>query len=334
MSPIAGYPARLPRRTVAAAAALALVTGGCVSPAFRQSVGQFGTLTKAAAADQSQRLGTIVANEQERIRAERAAGHVDLRLDPACAEAVTADPATPAARCGLVRADGQPLEEPLAVDHVLALGTALTGYADSLIALAADPGQDRQTFATSVSGLGSALGKLDGAVRQVADAPAGHDQGRIGAVATVIGEAGGLYFAYRRAHVLKRIVTEADPIVQQAVDLLAGVQGRIGLYDRARLFARVQAAQARATQLAHNGASAADLRTAQNQLYDQLATFNRYGADIASFRAIGEAHHKLALAARRGASPAELAAAIEAIIHLAGTIHTSVQTLENPGGSR
>ena len=329
-------------RRLAGAFAIALILAGCVNPAFRQSAGQFGTVAKASVADQNQRLAALVAAEQERIRANLAANHVDLRLDPGCAAAVIADPtAGPAPICRLVRADGQPLEAPPPTDDIVALGAALTGYADNLIALAADTTQDRQAFTTSVNNLATSLGTLEGAFRKAAQAvgngtPSSRPDNsaqRLGAVAAVVAQAGNLYFAYRRAHVLKRIVTEADPIVQQAVALLGQTQARIALFDRAGLFAQVQDAQRRASQLAASGASPADLRTAQNQLYDRLAAFNGYGAGLPSFQAIGEAHHKLALAAR-STSPAAMAEAIKAILDLAGTVYNSARTLSGDSGSR
>ena len=63
-----------------AAAALLLAAPACTSSAFRDSVGQFGTLTKAGIAAQNQRLTAITADEQERIRAELANGRADLQL--------------------------------------------------------------------------------------------------------------------------------------------------------------------------------------------------------------------------------------------------------------
>lgn len=323
--------ARAPaRRTLLLAAALAMA--GCTSPAFRQSVGQFGTLTKAAVTAQNARLAGIVADDTERIRAQRAAGRVDLQLDPACAATLAADPGTPAAICRLTGPGGAALEEPLSVNNVLALGAALNGYADSLIALAADSTQDQQAFSTSVNGLATSLGKLEGEVRLAAGST-GNVRAQIGAVASVVAEAGGLYFAARRSLVLRRMVRDADPIVQRAVGLLVGVQDRVALYDRAGLFQQLVTAQRNASRLANTGASAADLRTAQNQLYVRLQAYNNYGADLARFRAIGAAHAKLAEAARAGASPEQMAAAIEAILDLAATVHDSVETLSGDGGN-
>lgn len=323
---------RIARAAIAAAILIGL--SGCgTSTAFRNSVGQFATLTKAGTSAQNARLAAVVADDQERIRAALAAGRVDLRLDPGCAETVTSQEAAPAP-CRLVRADGQTLEQPVPVDNILALSAALGAYADGLIAVAADSTADQAAFTTSINNLGTSLGKLEGQVRTATGATPGSSRAEIGAVAAVVAEAGNLYFGYRRSRALQEIVLEGDPIVQQAVATLVRVQLRIRQYDRSALFAQVQAAQQRVSQLANTpGTSAADMRTAQNALFTALAAYNGAGGDVAKYTAIGEAHGALAQAARAGASPEQMAAAITAIMHLAGTIHTSVETLDGDSGS-
>lgn len=321
---------RAARATIAAAILIGL-SGCATSTAFRNSVGQFATLTKAGTNAQNTRLAAIVADDQERIRAALAAGRVDLRLDPACAATITSQEAGPAP-CRLVRADGQPIEQPVQIDNILALSAALGAYADGLIAVAADPTADQAAFTSSINSLGTSLGKLEGEVRTATGATPGSSRTEIGAVAAVVAEAGNLYFGYRRSRALQQIVLKGDPIVQQAVATLVRVQLRVRQYDRSTLFAQVQAAQQRASQLAHTpGASVADLRTAQNALFAALAAYNGAGSDVAKYVAIGEAHAALAQAARAGASPEQMAAAITAIMHLADTIHDSVETLDGAG---
>jgi len=327
-----GYSLHRAARTAIAAAILIGLSGCATSTAFRNSVGQFGTLTKAGTNAQNARLAAIVADDQERIRAALAAGHVDLRLDPTCAATLTSQE-TVAPPCRLVRADGQALEQPVEIDNILALSAALGTYADGLIALAADSTDDQAAFTSSINSLGTSLGKLEGEVRTATGGAPGSSRTEIGAVAAVVAEAGNLYFGYRRSRALQQIVLTGDPIVQEAVATLVRVQLRIRQYDRSTLFAQVQAAQQRASQLAHDpGAGAADLRTAQNALFTALAAYNAAGGDVAKYVAIGEAHGALAEAARAGASPGQMAAAITAIMHLAGTIHDSVETLEGDGG--
>ena len=329
-----------PRRTrsavalKAAAAALLIAAAGCTSPAFRESVGQFGTLTKAGVAAQNQRLAAITAAEQERIRAELASGQVDLRLARTCADTVTSQAPGPAAECRLVRADGQPLEVAVSFENARALSAALTNYADSLIALAADPAQDQRAFTASINNLGTSLGRLEGEVRQATNAPADNSRAQIGAVAAVVAEAGNLYFGYRRSRALRRIILRADPIVQDAVGTLVQLQLRVRQYQRAPLMEQVRLAQSSASAAAHaSPPDPAALRAAQNTLFDRLAAYNATGADVEKFVAIGEAHAGLTRAAQEGASPEQMAAAIQAILHLAGTIHASAETLSGDNGS-
>ncbi|HEY0044082.1 MAG TPA: hypothetical protein VGB62_05985, partial [Allosphingosinicella sp.] len=73
-------------------------------------------------------------------------------------------------------------------------------------------------------------------------------------------------------------------------------------------------------------------RAAQDKLFATLAQYNAQGADTLRFQAIGAAHAKLAQAARKGASAQEMAAAIEAIIHLAGTADATVNAFKDDGG--
>ena len=320
---------------VGLAVASALLLSACVNPAFRQSVGEYGALTRAAAAQQNARVAAIAADEAERIRADLAARRVDLRLKPDCAARLLTDPASgPAAVCSLVEVGGKPIEQAPGFANIVALTDALSDYADQLIALAADSTQDREAFAQSVTGLGSAVGALDGAVRSATGSAAGHDAPRIEAVAAVLAEAGSLYLAQRRAAALKRIVIAADPIVQSATGLLSGADDRVQLYYRAELAGALLKAQDHASAVAHDpGSSVADVRAAQDALFAQLAAYNGQGADTLRFRAIGEAHAKLAQAARAGASAAELEAAIAAIVDLAGTAGAAVKALKDqPAG--
>jgi hypothetical protein len=329
-------------RTAIAAAILIGLSGCATSTAFRNSVGQFATLTKAGTSAQNARLAAIVADEQERIRADLANNAVDLRLDPACATTETSQEIGPLPPCGLVRADRQPLEQPVPIGNIVALSAALNAYADGLIAVAADSTTDQAAFTTSINNLGTSLGKLEGQVREATGATPGNSRAEIGAVAAAVAEAGNLYFGYRRSRALQQIVLQGDPIVQQAVATLVRVQLRIRQYDRGALAEQVRiaqqaaslaAGQLRAARQSNPQAPATALRTAQNALYAALAAYNASGSEVPKYQAIGDAHRALAEAARAGASPEQMAAAITAIMHLAGTIHDSVETLEGDSGS-
>jgi hypothetical protein len=317
----------------------AAMLAGCVNPAFRESVGEYGALTKASAAQQNGRVAAVAADEAERIRADLAARRVDLRLSADCAAALAeanavlaADPGAQAPTCSLVERGGKPVEQAPGFANIIALTGALADYSDTLILLAADSSADEAAFGQSVTSLGNALGGLDSAVRQATGAPAGAAGPEIGAVATLMAETGSLYLEQRRGRALKEIVIRADPLVQQAANLLSGVDDRLQLYYRADLARTMLNAQnAASAVVASPTSSEADIRTAQDALFAAVAQYNAQGADTLRFKAIGAAHAKLAQAARKGASAQEMAAAIEAIIHLAGTADATVNALKPAG---
>jgi hypothetical protein len=326
-------------RRLALAGVAALALGGCaVDPAFRNTVGQFGTVTKEAVGQQNEQLATIASNEAERIRADLAAKRAILVLDPQCAAVLTlpsgpGDAASPTPDCKLQVQGGQ-LEQAPTFEHVLALSAALSTYSDSLIAVAADPSDDQQAFTTSVSGLAVSLGQLDGAIQKATGATPADRSAKFGAVAGLLAEAGNLYFAHRRNEALKRIILAADPLVQEATGLLSGVGAGIDLYDRVALGRALVAAQDSAQDTAADPSqSVAAVRSAQDNLFAALAAYNDYGADRRQFAEIGAAHAKLAEAARRGASLAQIRAAIEAVVRLASTTDSTIKALKDKSGS-
>lgn len=322
---------------LALAGAASLVLGACVNPAFRETTGQFGAVTKAAVSQQNERLAVIAANEAERIRADLAANRRQLVLDPACGLEVALDEAAPAPECKLLisgQPSATPIEQAPRYQNILDLSDALNGYADGLIALTADASKDDAAFAKSLSGLASSLGTLDGAIQKATDAKPTDRSAKFGAVATLVAQAGSLYFAHQRNKALKRIVLAGDPLVQEAVALLSGVGSSIDLYDRKGLLTKLTKAQDLAEEAAlDNSQSVAAVRAAQDDLFTALAAYNSYGADRRRFAEIGVAHAKLAAAARRGASLAEMKAAVEAVVKLASTARTTIETLQAKSGS-
>lgn len=330
-------PQRAARKLVLAGAA-SLALAGCVNPAFRETTGQLGAITKATVSQQNERLAAIAADEAERIRAELAANRRQLVLDPACGLEVALDgpPAEPGPECKLLisGAAPAPIEQAPRYQNILDLSDALNLYADGLIALAADASEDEAAFAKSLSGLASSLGTLDGAIQKATGAKAADRSDKYGAVATLVAEAGSLYFAHQRNRALKRIVLAGDPLVQEAVVLLSGAGAGIDLYGREALLRKLTAAQRRAQDTAADpGQSVEAVRAAQDKLFAALAAYNSYGSDRRRFGEVGIAHGKLAAAARSGASLAEMKAAVEAVVKLASTTRTTIDTLTAKSGS-
>ena len=117
------------RRTALAFGIAATLTG-CINTAYRDSVGEFGTLTKASVAVQDQRLTALAAAESERIHQALADNHVDLRLSPQCAQLLLApdpSPTAPLAPCTLIDATGKPIEKIPTYSNIKALDQAAVG---------------------------------------------------------------------------------------------------------------------------------------------------------------------------------------------------------------
>jgi len=328
-------PDRTNRLTIVLAVAMAMTTlSGCINTAYRDSVGQFGALTKASVAVQDQRLTALTADENERIHAALAANRTDLRLSPDCALLLLPpDPAAtaPRAPCTLVDVTGKPVEAVPTYSNIKALGQALSAYSDNLILLAADTTTDREAFSASVTGLATSLGNLDGAIRKATGAPPGTSGAKIGAIAAVVAKAGGLFLAAERGRVLKKIVIAGDPLVQEATGILADVDDRLGLYDSTGLLQAATAAQTDASRLAASGAPPEALRAVQDALFARVADYKARSGEQQRYLAIGVAHAKLAEAARSG-NTIDFEAAISAVIDLAGVTGAAVDALKNKEG--
>jgi len=305
-----------------------LCLGGCINTAYRDSVGQFGTLTKASVAVQDQRLTALTADENERIHKALADNHVDLSLAPECALLLLPpDPTARPAPCSLVDAAGRPVEQVPTYAHIKALGQALSDYSDNLILLAADTTKDQAAFSQSVTGLASSLGNLDGAIRKATGAPASTSSAKIGAIAAVVAKAGRLFLAAERGRVLKKIIIAGDPLVQEATGILADVDDRLGLYDSAGLLQAANAAKVTVSRLAAAGAPPAELRAAQDALFARVADYNARASEQERYAAIGAAHAKLAEAARSG-NTIDFEAAIDAVLDLASVTSSAVDALK------
>lgn len=344
------------RRTVAAGTlGLALILAGCVSPAFRESVAQFGTLTKAAAEQQNARLDAVVEAERERIRndlAQRRAllfGVCEGEIGDEPADETESDAsvaATPdavvALRCDVVGAGGVALEKPATYENIIALNEALTGYGQALVALAADPSEDREALTSGATALGTSIGKLDAAITNAeVGTPAATRQGqraaRLGAVATLLGEVADLYFTARRGAVLRRIIIQSDILIQQATHLLSITDRALYAILISPLVEELDDAGNKVRDLARNNASPAEMRAAQDEVFEVSSRINSLSSAARSSQAIGRSHAALRRAAERGASAADLRAAITALLHLTGTVQATIEAFEeeesNDGGN-
>lgn len=312
-----------------AALLLAAMAAGCTTDRFVPLAAEFGTLTREAAEQQSERLAIVTAEERERLRAGLAERGADLRVED-CARAIagarvasTGVLPDPPARCRVIerQATGTFAELPgnLQLPAIAALNGALQSYAEGLIVLAADTTEQQAAFGEAAAQLASAIGELDGAVRAATGAESGADPARVDAAGTLLGRIGNAYLSARRQAVLRRLIVEADPLVAQATGLLGGADGALDLYDSVALYAAIERA-AEAAAAARAAGDAAALAEQQAALFDAVDAYNAFPAEQARYAAIGAAHARLAAAAEAGASPAELASAATAVIGLAEVI--------------
>jgi hypothetical protein len=303
--------------------AAVLVLPGCTVDRYRNAAGQFGELTAVTTADQTARLNAIVAAEEDRYRQSLADERASLRLMDCAALLAGPDEGMPAPNCRLVRlgADGkvQDLPPKVELSSILALSDALNGYAQGLVVLASDTSADNQRFADSVGALATSLGGLDGAIRKVrGKAPAASDA-KLSAVAGVVAQLGNLYLNGKRAAAIKRIILAGDPLVQEAVRLLAASDDQVALYEGAGLYDALRQAQQNAEAALATG-DPVTIRAAQDRLFDALAAYRGSALDIRRFQAVGSAHARLVEAARQGASLKELQAALESLLALASAV--------------
>lgn len=324
----------LPRRTVAAGSlGFALILGGCVSPAFRESVAQFGTLTKATATQQNDRLARIVAADHERYRQQLAELRVDLRPSETCGRVDDPQPSAPARAgetgCRLLPLGTTEVREPDTYPNIVALNLALADYAEALSLLAADNSGEQTAFTTSVTKLATSLGGLEKTIRTTTGAPASNFSTQLGAIAAVVSRLGNLYFGARRNEALREIIRNAGPIVDEAIRLLTRAQASISVYEQAALLTRLNNARRRATDAVNSGSTTAQIRIAQDELFNAVAALNHASVDQRRTEAVGHAHRKLVQAAQEHATAEDLRQAILALADLASATHGAVTAVRN-----
>ncbi|HMG48680.1 MAG TPA: hypothetical protein VK614_14625 [Allosphingosinicella sp.] len=317
-------------RKLTATAAIALAVSGCVSPAFRESVGSFGAATKAAVTAQRQEIASLQVREQAEQREALVTGWTVLELTDGCAEMLrnTVPPGeTPpeAPQCALTRHGSTEALQAYGYRNIVALDDALSAYADSLIALAADNTASQAAFAGSLTSLATSASNLNDAIRQASGQAEAALGPKLTAIAGLVGELGNLYFAHERNRVLRKVIREGEPIIRRAIEVLAQTAAVIAREQRTAL--GLDNLQGRASDLALGRRDQAELRRAQQQLFVAVDSFNRLGANKHLFDEMATAHRTLVQAARQGASAADIQAAFDAIIHLATTAHNTVTAL-------
>jgi hypothetical protein len=304
--------------------AILLPLAGCVSDQFTASLSQFQSTTSTAVDVQKAQIATIQSQDATRIRNALAVQKVALRPSAACADLIGSD--RNIGECQLVGPEGAPIESAVNVANILALGQSLNDYAKALSVLAADTSSDGQAFSKSLSTLAEKVGVLDGAVAKVSNTT-GLPQKQLNAVATIISQAGNLYFEARRVAVLRRIVIATDPFVKEATFRLAGTDDalRTGLTNVA--LRDLNRASDTLSNAIASGAPVTEIKARQAAVFDAMDAYKQRAASTNSFLQLGEAHAHLARAAAAGAQGPELFAAILRLADTAKTISQSAETL-------
>lgn len=305
------------------AAILVTSLSGCAGEQYLTAVSGFDEATTAAVVVQKDQLEAFYEKEAERIRTSLAESRVELRIK-GCADLVGVN--FQISDCQILRFDGEKLEQPFAKENILALGAALADYSSSLGNLAADASEDADAFSKSLSDLAVSLGGLDGAIVKAGGGSVVEAE-QLGAVATIIAEAGNLYFEQSRVSKLKKIIIGSDPFVQEAASLLSAGYEALRFDTMADAFARLNSADESVSKAVTSGASSTEIRKKHDALFAELAEFRTRAAIRDSFSALGEAHNLLAEASKSGASSDDLKVAILRIIESAQIIKIAAGTL-------
>jgi len=334
------------RRTVAAGSlSLALVLSGCVSPAFRQSVGEFGVLTKEVATQQVSRLDALTEREHDRLLDDLARTRAQLRLrcdfTPTQAAPASSTPPPPPI-CQVTRGT-ETIERPPVYTHIRRLNAALISYADNLILVAADSTAEFDAFTASVTALSSSLGKLDTAISSAQPTPKDAAQqqaraqaqarrtARLGAIAGMIGQLGRLYLAAERGRVLRAIIEEGDRLVQDAVILLGTGDESLYTIDASERSETLDSVMETSNRIAADDeATFEQIRAGMADLFIKVDAANLLGGRNDSYHAIGRAHAALARSAQSSSS-VDFASVISALADLAGTIRATAEAFDEEG---
>lgn len=301
------------------------LAAGCSSDGFRTSVSSFATATEAAAANQIALDEQRLARREAQIADDLARERVALVLD-GCAQ-IDFDSFDPD-RCRVVRQDGQPLERPFVARNIVRLQTALADYARTLGTLAKGVGEGSDAFRTATGGLVTAVGGLSGAV-EAAGGPKALDAADLDAVGKIIAELGVLYFEYQRVEALREIVIETDTTVQAAADILTDADRLLAGAANDAQVTPLREAEEQVARLIANGAPEASLRAAQADLFRLVDDRRRNFRAGSPFRELGEAHARLAQAARTR-SEEDILSAIDLILAAARNIEAPVRVLFAP----
>ena len=307
-----------------------MLATGCVSTSYRDTVAEFGTVTRTAVDQQSAGLRAIIDAEDKEIRNDLAEGRVDLVLPGGCITSVVAGTK---ANCDITRADGKELRTAPKFAHVLKLGNSLGNYSEAIGELARESGEDRKAFNEALVGAAGAASELDGALRAAAEMEGNTlPPDKLGIFAGIVGDVGGLLMERQRVRALKDLIIEADPVVQQTVDALEAAYAAERAYNISDRASQVQDLQTQLRRVnADPKSSLAQRLKAQQKFIEATQTFAALSNSTARFKPIGVAHAALRDAASRSATEEDLKAGIKAVLAVAQSVGEAAPKLIEKG---
>lgn len=313
----------------------ALVVGGCTSRNLTSAVVSFdSSVTKAVEVHNAQ-LDKVLKLHDAVLRDQLAVDKTWLVTTGECLALLDAYEPALVADCQVKRKDKftkdqTPIDvDPVRVDRLKALARSLGGYSSSLRLLFADASADKKAFSKAVGGLATAIGGLQGEIERASGAK-GVNTKALGAVATLISEAGSLYFEYERSRVLRKIIKESHPMVVAATEILdeSSDNARTALLLQTVFDEMNNADNSLRDLLATGSASKSKIRKAQDRVFKAHRDFLTAASVTSAFGKIRDAHSAMVKAANEGMSTADLAALAEQLIALAGRVDEAVKILE------
>lgn len=311
------------------------VATACTSNAYLKTVGAFGDQVEKNITARSALIEDINQAEFDKTLAQLAQDRTGLGLSSGCTSFIAAGIVAPEVKpdCAIVTVanaakgtQSEAVTYGLEIKNTQRLAAALGKYAGSLKALAGVGASEEEALTDGYAGLGKSIVDLNAAVGEFSDKSLVNDE-RTGIIAGLIGELQVAIFDYERSRLLRRLIVETDPAVQEATAFLQTSTEAGALKFNTTLYQRAVAATRKAQNDAANPqVSKANLEKSQRAAFKAVETLKSQSRPLAKFSDIAEAHSKLAAASKSG-DLESLRSALSKILTLNDTVSTAIKDL-------
>lgn len=311
--------------------AAALLCGACTSKNLASSVAAFDQSVATAVDLHNKQLDRVVSLHDTALREQLAAENAQLITTGCDALLIAYSPAL-AAECVIVKDIGdraEPIDaNPVRVDRLKALASALARYAASLALLAGDFKKDEKAFSDAVGSLAANIGNLQGQIERAGGA-AVVDKKSLGALAGLAAEAGKLYFEHRRWKVLRETIAAAHPLVVGATEILSEADSAARTAILAQTVAgNLNDAELNMAQVARGSPSASQVKAAQKKVFDAHREYLQAASLLSSFGGVREAHEAMLNATQSGLDTEDLITLAEKLTALAGKVDAAIEAFD------